>query len=131
MVDYLIVGAGLYGSVMARELHDAGKSILVLEKRNHIGGNVYTKNVEGINVHVYGAHIFHTDNAEVWQYVNRFAEFNRFTNAPVANDHGELYSLPFNMYTLTKCGGVKTPAEAEKIIAIYLAIQVWKRKTVF
>ena len=117
MVDYLIVGAGLYGSVMARELHDAGKSVLVLEKRDHVGGNIYTKNVEGINVHVYGAHIFHTNNDEVWQYVNRFAEFNRFTNAPVANYQGELYSLPFNMYTFNKMWGVNTPAEAEKIIA--------------
>ena len=117
MVDYLIVGAGLFGSVMARELHDAGKSVLVIEKRNHIGGNVYTKNIEGINVHVYGAHIFHTNNTEVWNYVNRFANFNRFTNSPVANYHGELYSLPFNMYTFNKMWGVKTPEEAERIIS--------------
>lgn len=117
MFDYLIVGAGLYGSVMARELHDAGKSGLVIEKRNHIGGNVFTKNVEGINVHVYGAHIFHSNNKEVWKYVNRFVEFNRFTNSPVANFHGELYSLPFNMYTFNQMWGVTTPAEAERIIS--------------
>lgn len=112
MYDYLIVGAGLYGAVMARQALDAGKSVLVVDKRHHIGGNVYTEEVEGIHVHRYGAHIFHTNDRRVWDYVNRFAEFNRFTNAPVANYHGELYSLPFNMYTFNRMWGVTTPAEA-------------------
>ncbi len=114
--DYLIVGAGLYGSVFAREAADAGKSVLVIDKREHVGGNVYTEKIEGINVHNYGAHIFHTNNAEVWNYVNRFSVFNRFTNSPVANYHGELYSLPFNMYTFNKMWGVVTPEEAERKI---------------
>ena len=110
--DYLIVGAGLFGSVCARELTDAGKKVLVIEKRPHIAGNVYTERVEGINVHKYGAHIFHTNNTEVWNYVNRFAVFNRFTNSPIANYKGELYSLPFNMHTFNKMWGVVTPQEA-------------------
>jgi len=114
--DYLVVGAGLCGAVFAREAVNAGKSVLVIEKRNHIAGNVYTKNVEGINVHEYGAHIFHTNNDEVWKYVNQFAEFNRYTNSPVANYKGELYSLPFNMYTFNKMWGVVTPDEAAEII---------------
>lgn len=112
MYDYLIVGAGLYGAVFAHEAKKAGKSVLVIDKRSHIGGNIYTENVEGINVHKYGAHIFHTNNRSVWEYVSQFAEFNRFTNAPVANYHGELYSLPFNMYTFNKMWGVITPDEA-------------------
>ena len=95
--DYLIVGAGLFGAAFAREAVDAGKTVLVIDKRSHIGGNVYTESVEDINVHRYGAHIFHTNDRTVWNYVNRFAEFNRYTNSPVANFHGELYSLPFNM----------------------------------
>ena len=111
--DYLIVGAGLYGAVCAREAVKAGKSVLVIDKRPNIAGNVYTQEVEGINVHVYGAHIFHTNNKTVWDYVNRFAEFNRFTNSPVANYRGELYSLPFNMYTFNKMWGVVTPEEAQ------------------
>ncbi len=110
--DYLIVGAGLYGAVCARELTDAGKRVLVVDRRDHIAGNVYTKEIEGIHVHVYGAHIFHTNSQEVWDYVRRFAVFNRFTNSPVANYHGELYSLPFNMYTFNRMWGVVTPAEA-------------------
>ena len=110
--DYLVVGAGLYGAVFAREAVNAGKSVLVVDKRSHIAGNVHTEEVEGINVHVYGAHIFHTNNKKVWDYVNRFAEFNRFTNSPVANYKGELYSLPFNMYTFNKMWGVVTPQEA-------------------
>lgn len=110
--DYLIVGAGLYGAVCAREAVKAGKSVLVIDKRPNIAGNVYTEEVEGINVHVYGAHIFHTNNKAVWDYVNQFAEFNRFTNSPVANYKGELYSLPFNMYTFNKMWGVVTPEEA-------------------
>ena len=112
MYNYLIVGAGLYGAVCARELTDTGKKVLVIEKRNHIAGNVYTMKVEGINVHVYGAHIFHTNLPEVWSYVQRFANFNRFTNSPVANYRGELFSLPFNMYTFNKMWGVVTPEEA-------------------
>ena len=116
MYDYLIVGAGLYGATAARELTDAGKRVLVVERRPHIAGNAYTKQVEGINVHVYGAHIFHTNLPEVWAYVNRFAEFNRFTNSPVANYKGELYSLPFNMHTFHRMWGVVTPQEAEAII---------------
>ena len=110
--DYLIVGAGLYGAVCARQAADAGKKVLVIDKRPNIAGNVYTQEIEGIHVHVYGAHIFHTNNKAVWDYVNRFAEFNRFTNSPVANYKGELYSLPFNMYTFNKMWGVVTPEEA-------------------
>lgn len=110
--DYLVVGAGLYGAVFAREAADAGKRVLVVDKRPSIAGNIYTEEIEGINVHKYGAHIFHTNNKQVWNYVNRFAEFNRFTNSPVANYHGELYSLPFNMYTFNKMWGVVTPEEA-------------------
>ena len=110
--DYLIVGAGLFGAVFAHEAKEAGKKVLVIDRRDHIAGNIYTEDVEGIHVHRYGAHIFHTNNREVWDYVNRFAEFNRFTNSPVANYHGELYSLPFNMYTFNKMWGVVTPEEA-------------------
>ncbi len=112
MYDYLIVGAGLFGSVFAREAADKGKKVLVIDKRPHIAGNVYTKEMEGINVHEYGAHIFHTNNREVWDYVNKVIEFNRVTNSPVANYKGELYSLPFNMYTFNKMWGVVTPDEA-------------------
>jgi len=117
MMDYLIVGAGLYGAVTARELTDAGKRVAVIDRRGHVGGNVYTESVEGIQVHRYGAHIFHTNDRAVWAYVQRFAEFNRFTNSPVANYHGELYSLPFNMYTFNKMWGVVTPEEAAAKIA--------------
>lgn len=114
--DYLIVGAGLYGAVFACEAKKAGKKVLVVDKRSHVAGNVYTEKMEDINVHVYGAHIFHTNNKEVWDYVNDHATFNRFTNSPVANYKGELYSLPFNMYTFNKMWGVVTPQEAaEKI----------------
>ena len=112
MYDYLIVGAGLYGAIFAQQATNAGKKVLVIEKRDHIAGNIYTEEIEGINVHKYGAHIFHTNNKQVWDYVNQFAEFNRFTNSPVANYHGELYSLPFNMYTFNKMWGVVTPQEA-------------------
>lgn len=110
--DFLIVGAGLYGSVVAHQLFESGKKVLVIDKRSNIAGNVYTENVEGIHVHKYGAHIFHTNNRGVWDYVQRFATFNRFTNSPVANYKGELYSLPFNMYTFNKMWGVVTPEEA-------------------
>ena len=111
--DYLIVGAGLYGAVFAHEAKKAGKRCLVIDKRAHIAGNIYTEEVEGINVHRYGAHIFHTNNKAVWQYVNQFAEFNRYTNSPVANYHGEIYNLPFNMNTFNRMWGVVTPAEAK------------------
>lgn len=114
--DYLVVGAGLFGSVFAREAKDAGKSVLVIDKRPNVAGNVFTEKIEGINVHKYGAHIFHTNNKEVWDYVSRFATFNRFTNSPIANYKGELYSLPFNMYTFNKMWGVTTPEEAKAII---------------
>ena len=111
--DYLIVGAGLYGAVFAHEAKKAGKKCLVIDKRSHIAGNIYTEPVEGINVHRYGAHIFHTNNKTVWQYVTQFAEFNRYTNSPVANYHGEIYNQPFNMNTFNKMWGVVTPAEAK------------------
>lgn len=112
MYDYLVVGAGLYGATFARKAKDAGKRVLVIDKRSHVAGNVYCEKMEGINVHKYGAHIFHTNDKEVWEYVNRFATFNRFTNSPVANYKGELYSMPFNMYTFNKMWGVVTPQEA-------------------
>lgn len=114
--DYLVVGSGLFGASFAHEAKMHGKSVLIVEKRSHIGGNIYTKTIEGINVHVYGAHIFHTNNSDVWRYVNQFAVFNRFTNSPVANYKGELYSLPFNMYTFNKMWGIVTPDEAAAII---------------
>ena len=110
--DYLVVGAGLYGAIFAREMTDNGKKVLVIDRRDHIAGNIYTEEVEGINVHKYGAHIFHTNDKRAWEYVGRFAEFNRYTNSPVANYNGELYSLPFNMYTFNKMWGVVTPEEA-------------------
>ncbi len=113
MYDYLIVGAGLYGSVFARCAADMGKKVLVIDKRSHTGGNCYTENIEGINVHKYGAHIFHTNDEEVWEFVNRYVKFNRYTNSPIANYKGELYSLPFNMYTFNKMWGVVTPEEAK------------------
>lgn len=111
--DYLIVGSGLFGSVFAHEMNKKGKKCLVIDKNSHIGGNVYTENIEGINVHKYGAHIFHTDNKEVWEYVNQFAEFNRYTNSPIANYKGEIYNMPFNMNTFNKLWGVFTPDEAK------------------
>lgn len=118
MYDYLIVGSGLFGATFAHEAKAAGKSVIVIDKRPNIAGNVYTEDVEGIHVHRYGAHIFHTNDKEVWDYVNRFAVFNRFTNSPVANYKGELYSLPFNMYTFNRMWGVVTPQQArEKIEA--------------
>lgn len=111
--DYLIVGSGLFGATFARQAADAGKRVLVIDKRLNIAGNIYTEDIEGIHVHKYGAHIFHTNDRRVWDYVNRFADFNRFTNSPVANYKGELYSLPFNMYTFNKMWGVVTPEEAK------------------
>ena len=117
MYNYLIVGSGLYGATIAQQAKEAGKSVLVIDKRTHIAGNIYTEDVEGIHVHKYGAHIFHTNNMEVWKYVQRFATFNRFTNSPIANYKGELFSLPFNMYTFNKMWGVVTPEEASAKIA--------------
>ena len=110
--DYLIVGSGLYGAVFAQQAMAKGKKVLVIDKRPNIAGNVYTEDIEKIHVHKYGAHIFHTNNKKVWNYITKFAEFNRFTNSPVANYKGELYSLPFNMYTFNKMWGVVTPQEA-------------------
>lgn len=117
MYDYLVVGSGLYGAVFARQVADVGKKVLVIDRRQHIGGNVFTENIEGIHVHKYGAHIFHTNNVKVWNYLNRFTVFNRFTNSPIANYKGEIYSLPFNMYTFNKMWGVVTPEEAANKIA--------------
>ncbi len=114
--DYVIVGAGLYGSVFAHEAKKRGKKCLVIDKRNHIGGNVYCENKDGINIHTYGAHIFHTSDDEIWEYVNNFVTFNRFTNSPIANYKGELYNLPFNMNTFNKLWGVITPEEAKEKI---------------
>ncbi len=114
--DYLVVGAGLYGAVFAHQARLAGKSVLVIDKRPHIAGNIYTEQVAGVNVHKYGAHIFHTNNKKVWEFVTSLVEFNRYTNSPVANYHGELYSLPFNMYTFYSMWGVTTPAEAMEMI---------------
>ncbi len=111
--DYLIVGAGLYGSIFAYEMNKKGKKCLVIDKRNHIGGNIYCENIEGINVHKYGAHIFHTSNKEVWEYINQFCEFNNYINSPIANYKGEIYNLPFNMNTFNKLWGVVTPEEAK------------------
>ncbi|EPI05693.1 UDP-galactopyranose mutase [Enterococcus faecalis 13-SD-W-01] len=116
MYDYLVVGSGLFGSVFAHEAAKKGYKIKVIEKRAHIGGNIYTETIEGINVHKYGAHIFHTSNLKIWNYIQQFADFNRFTNSPIANYKGELYNLPFNMNTFYKLWGTKTPQEAKKII---------------
>ena len=119
--DFLIVGAGLYGAVWAHELHKKGKKVLVIERRGHIAGNTYTENVHGINVHKYGAHIFHTSDREVWNYVNQFAEFNNYINSPVAVYRDEIYNLPFNMNTFSRLWGIRTPAEAKEIIASQIA----------
>ncbi|NRY62051.1 UDP-galactopyranose mutase [Clostridium beijerinckii] len=121
MFDYLIVGAGLFGSIFAYEANKKGKKCLIIDKRNHIAGNIYCKELEGINVHEYGAHIFHTSDKEVWDYINSFAEFNRYTNSPVAIYKDELYNMPFNMNTFNKLWGVKTPAEAKAKIVEQLA----------
>ena len=114
--DYLIVGSGLFGSIFAYEANKRGKKCLVVEKRSHIGGNIYSENIDDINVHKYGAHIFHTSNKKVWDYINQFAEFNRYTNSPVARYNGELYNMPFNMNTFSKLWGVVTPQEAKEKI---------------
>ena len=114
--DYLIVGAGLTGAVFAHEALKAGKKCLVIDRRDHIGGNCYTENVKGINVHTYGAHIFHTSDDRVWNYVQQFAKFNHYVNSPMAKFHDELYNLPFNMNTFSKMWGISTPEEARQII---------------
>ena len=114
--DYLIVGAGLFGSVFALEAKKAGKKVLVIDKRKHIAGNIYTEKVDGINVHKFGAHIFHTDNKDTWDYINQFSDFNNYVNSPVANYRDELYNLPFNMNTFSKMWNIKTPDEAMAII---------------
>lgn len=119
--DYLIVGAGLFGAVFAHEAKKAGKKVLVIDKRDHIGGNIYTKEVEGIQVHQYGAHIFHTSDREVWDYMQQFAEFNRYTNSPVARYQDEVYNLPFNMNTFSRMWGIHTPAQAKEIIENQIA----------
>lgn len=121
MYDYLIVGAGLYGAVVAHELTKRGKKCLVIDRRSHIAGNIYTENVSGINVHIYGAHIFHTSDKKIWDYVNQFAEFNNFINSPIAVYKDELYNLPFNMNTFSKMWGIRTPAEAKEKIAQQVA----------
>jgi len=129
MYDYLIVGAGLFGAVFAQQAKAQGKKVLVIDKRSHIAGNIYTEKTEGINVHRYGAHIFHTNNKEVWNYITQFAQFNRYTNSPVANYKGELYSLPFNMYTFNKMWGVVTPQQAaEKICQQKMAAGITEPK---
>ncbi|WP_298564645.1 UDP-galactopyranose mutase [uncultured Phascolarctobacterium sp.] len=120
--DYLIVGSGLYGAVFAHEAKEKGKKCLVIEKRNHIGGNIYCKNMDGINVHYYGGHIFHTSIKKIWDYVNQFVEFNNYVNSPIANYKGELYNLPFNMNTFHQMWGVVTPKEAEIKIAEQRAV---------
>ena len=116
MYDYLVVGSGLFGAIFAYEANKKGKKVLVIDKREHVGGNIYTENKDGINVHKYGAHIFHTSNKEVWEYINQFAEFNRYTNSPVARYKDELYNMPFNMNTFNKLWGVVTPKEAKEKI---------------
>lgn len=133
MYDYLIIGSGLFGCVFAHEMHKAGKSCLVLERRDHIGGNVYCEERDGIRIHTYGAHIFHTSDKAVWDYVNQFVEFNNYVNSPVANYKGELYNLPFNMNTFSKMWGVVTPAQAAAKIAdseqLFRASQrIWKNR---
>lgn len=112
MYDYLVVGAGLFGATFAHEATRRGKRVKVIEKENHIAGHIYTKNVDGVNVHEYGAHIFHTSNKDIWDYINQFAEFNRYTNSPIANYKGEIYNMPFNMNTFNKMWGVITPEDA-------------------
>lgn len=119
--DYLIVGAGLFGAVFAHEMHNQGKKCLVIDKRDHIAGNIYTKPVNGINVHMYGAHIFHTSDKKIWEYVNQFAEFNNYINSPIAVYKDELYNLPFNMNTFSKMWGIRTPAQAKAKIAAQIA----------
>ena len=124
--DYLVVGAGLFGAVFAHEMKQKGKSVCVIDKREHIAGNIYTESVLGIQVHRYGAHIFHTSNRKVWDYVNQFAEFNHYINSPIARYRDELYNLPFNMNTFSKMWGVVTPAEAKARFANQMAETTFK-----
>ena len=132
--DYLIVGAGLFGTVFAHEAGKKGKKCLVVDRRNHIGGNIYTEEIEGIQVHRYGAHIFHTSNKEVWEYVNRFAEFNHYINSPIAVYKDELYNLPFNMNTFSKMWNIKTPQRRRRSLTGRLQIlelqsrPIWKNR---
>ena len=119
--DYLIVGSGLYGAVFAYEMKKRGKKCLVIDKRKHIGGNIYCEDVDGIHVHKYGAHIFHTSNKKVWDYINQFAEFNNYINSPIAKYKDELYNLPFNMNTFSKMWGISTPKEAQEMIKNQIA----------
>ena len=121
MYDYLVVGAGLFGAIFAHEANKRGKKVLVIDKRDHIGGNIYCEKIEDINVHKYGAHIFHTNDKKVWEYINQFAEFNNYINSPVAVYKDELYNLPFNMNTFSRLWNIKTPDEAKKIIADQIA----------
>ena len=116
MYDYLVVGAGLFGAIFAYEANKRGKKCLVIDKREHIGGNIYTERINDINVHKYGAHIFHTNDKKIWEYMNQFVEFNRYTNSPIAIYKDELYNMPFNMNTFNKLWGIKTPDEAKKKI---------------
>ena len=127
--DYLVVGAGLFGAVFAREINKKGKSVLVIDKRDHIAGNIYTENELGINVHKYGAHIFHTSDKEVWDYVNEFAEFNNYINSPVAVYKDELYNLPFNMNTFSRMWGIRTPDEAKEIIKTQADAEIERMKS--
>ena len=126
LYDYLIVGSGLFGATFAHLAHKQGKKCLVIDKRSHLGGNIYCENIEGINVHKYGAHIFHTSNKEIWNYVNQFAEFNNYINSPVARYKDELYNLPFNMNTFNKLWGVITPEEAKKKIEEERKEKTWE-----
>ena len=134
--NYLIVGAGLFGSVFAHEAKKKGKTCLVIDKRDHIAGNIYCEEIEGINVHKYGAHIFHTSNKKVWEYINQFAEFNNYINSPIAVYKDELYNLPFNMNTFSKMWNIRTPQEAKEKIARQVAetgiteplMRLWKRR---
>jgi UDP-galactopyranose mutase len=131
--DYVIVGSGFFGATCAHELTKAGKKVLVIEKRNHIGGNCHTKDVDGIHVHEYGAHIFHTSDKRIWEWVNQFAEFRQFQNSPIANYKGELYSLPFNMWTFHQLWGVKNPEDAKLKInhkSIVDPLPIWKNRLV-
>lgn len=129
--DYLVVGAGLYGAVMARELNKRGKKCLVIDRRDHIAGNIYCEDIEGIHVHKYGAHIFHTSNKKVWEYMNQFAEFNHYINSPIAVYKDELYNLPFNMNTFSKMWGIRTPQEAKDMIAKQVAGDKYYRSPEF
>ena len=127
MYDYILAGAGLFSGIISYFAHQAGKSCLVLEKRDHIGGNIYCEDIEGIHVHKYGAHIFHTSNKKVWDFVNSLVEFNRYTNSPIANYKGEIYNMPFNMNTFSRMWNIRTPEEAKRIIEEQRK-EIWKNR---